>query len=219
MAECVIDALWSERVRYSVIEEIVQRYRDYRAAVGGDADTDSARDLLDTFDMGLDAWMDRIGNRQRAFSRYDAPYKAQLVRAGAQAAVDTGVLATATLRRDHTRDTAGMADFKARWLQLPAQHSGLTWERLLLVAGVMDVLPNAWTVEYVTREVGAPGDGPLTPAEVESAIQAAARDIGSTPLALRNAIWRYETKRDRRIGHGPAGTHRVRAGAIASQDI
>jgi hypothetical protein len=37
-------------------------------------------------------------------------------------------------------------------------------------------------------------------------------------LRLRNAIWRFETKRDRAMGHGPKGTHRARAGAIAGED-
>jgi hypothetical protein len=220
LAECVIDALWSERVRYGVIVDIIERYRAFRAAQGADGDTDSARDLLDTFSIGLDAWMDQIGNRQRAYSRTVAPFKAELVREGAQAGVDSGVTTTEALRRDQKRNTAGFADFKSRWLLLPSQHSGLTWERLLLVAGIDDVAPDGWIVEYLNRELGLgrPGGSGLDSTQALSVLNKAANELGSTSLKLRNAIWRFETKRDRQIGHGPKGTHATRAGARASQD-
>jgi hypothetical protein len=218
MAECLIDALWSERVRYSVIEEIIQRYRTYRSASGGDADRDSARDLLGTFSMGLDAWMDTIGNRQCAYSRSEAPFKAVLVRMGAKAAVACGILTTEALRRDHARDSSALNDLKARWFQLPAQHSGLTWERFLLVAGADAVPPDGWIVEYLSRELGLPDAQALTPAEAAPILEATAADLHVTPLKLRNAIWRFETTRDRAIGHGPRGAHRVRAGAIAGEE-
>jgi hypothetical protein len=218
MAECIIDALWSERVRYSVIAEILQRYRAFRTAAGGDADNDSAQDLLDSFSIGLDAWMDRIGNHQRVYSRDEAPYKADVVRQGAQAAVDSSITTTEALRRDHTRNTAGVNDFKNRWFQLPSQRSGLTWERLLLVAGVSDVPTDGWIIEYVTRETGLdPATQALTPAQVEPILESAAQDLGSTALRLRNSIWRFETKRDRRLHHGPKGSHATRAGAIAGE--
>jgi hypothetical protein len=217
LAECLIDALWSERVRYSVIADIMQRYRGYRAEDGHDADTDSAQDLLDSFSMGLDEWMNRIGNRQRAYARDTAPFKAELVLQGAQAAVATDILTTEDLRRDHTRYTAGYDDFKHRWFALPAQHSGLTWERLLLVADVKSVPPNGWIVEYVGRATDADSGRALGPAAVEPMLESAAQAVGSTPLRLRNAIWRYETARDRRLGGGPTGSHGSHAGAGAGQ--
>ncbi|MDR1151441.1 MAG: hypothetical protein LBK72_02995 [Bifidobacteriaceae bacterium] len=217
MAECLIDAVWSERVRYSVIEGIINRYRAYRAGSGADADHDSARDLLGTFSMGLDAWMDTIGNRQRAYSRGEAPFKAVLVRMGARAAVACGIVTAQALRHDHSRDSSSLNDLKTRWFQLPAQHSGLTWERLLLVAGVDDVPSDGWIIEYVSRVEGLPGTQTLSPAEVTSIVEAAAKDLGVSPLRLRNAIWRFETTRDRAIGYGPRASHPVRAGATAGQ--
>jgi hypothetical protein len=217
MAECIIDALWSERVRYSVIGDIIQRYQAFRTGEGGDADSDSARSLLDTFSIGIQAWMDRIGNRQRAYSRDDAPFKAELVRDGAQAAVDSGITTTEALRRDHTRNTAGITEFRNRWFELPSQRSGLTWERLLLVAGVTQVPPDGWIIEYLARETGLAPSQTLTAAEAEPIIETAAKELHSTPLRLRNSIWRFEAKRDRRMGHGPRGSHAARPGAIAGE--
>ncbi|MDR0431880.1 MAG: hypothetical protein LBH48_00965 [Bifidobacteriaceae bacterium] len=217
MAECLIDALWSERVRYSVVAGIIGRYRSYRSAIGADADHDSAQDLLDTFGIGLGRWMDTIGNRQRAFSRDDAPFKAELVRAGAGAAVTCGVTTTEALRRGQARGTVAFNDLKSRWLQLPAQHSGLTWERLLLVAGVPGVPPDGWVIEYVSRALDPTGARPATPHQAQQIVHDAATSLGSSELRLRNAIWRFETKRDRAAGHGPKGTHRTQAGAIANE--
>jgi hypothetical protein len=217
MAECVIDALWSERVRYSVIEEIIQRYRSYRTGEGGNADTDSAQDLLATFAIGVEAWMDKIGNRQRVFSRDEAPYKAEVVREGAQAAVDSQVSTTDALRRGHSRDSAALSDFKSRWLLLPSQHSGLTWERLLLLAGVTQVPADGWVAEYILREGGFDPGQALAPTEVEPILEAAAKALSTSPMRVRNAIWRFETKRDRASGHGPKGSHASRAGAIADE--
>jgi hypothetical protein len=217
MAECVIDALWSERVRYANIVEIIDRYRAYREAQGADADKDSAQDLLNSFGIGVEGWIEVIGNRQRAYSRPDAPYKAELVLLGARAAVASRLITTAELRHGHQRDTSHYQDLRMRWLELPAQHSGLTFERLLLVAGVWEVPPDGWVVEYVSEAVGRDRAHLLDQGEVHTLLDHAAAAMGQPVLTLRNAIWQHQTKLDRARGHAPAGAHKVRAGAIASE--
>jgi hypothetical protein len=217
LAECVIDALWSERVRYSTVAEIVDRYRSYRAAQGADADTDGAAELVASFGIGVEAWIEKIGNRQRAYSRPEAPYKAELVMLGAQACVDSHIDTTAQLRRGHDRGTSAFDDLRMRWLELPSQHSGLTFERLELVAGVTDVPPDGWVVEYVSEAVGRDSHDLLGTEQVTYLLDQAAQAVGHSVFELRNAIWQFQTKADRHRGHAPVGTHRVRAGATAGE--
>ncbi|MDR2565367.1 MAG: hypothetical protein LBC97_04780 [Bifidobacteriaceae bacterium] len=201
LAESVIDAIWSEQVRYSNVIEIVGRYRDYRRAQGADADHDGARELAATFSIGLDAWIDQIGNRQRVFSRDNAPYKAQVVQQAADAAVASGVQSVADLQTACAGDTDQYQDFHRRWLALPAQSSGMSWERLGLAAGIETVPRNLWLVEFATHATGAPVSG----ADAVSLVDAAANTMSVTPLRLRNAIWLYQTKADRAARSGSAG--------------
>ncbi|MDR2566073.1 MAG: hypothetical protein LBC97_08455 [Bifidobacteriaceae bacterium] len=215
LAECIIDSLWSERVKYATVIRIVERYRTFRRWVGADADQDGAPELARTFDIGMDAWMDQIGNRQRAYSRDEAPYKAQLVLEGAQAAIAAGVLTTAQLRDGYARKSQPYLDFHRMWLELPSQHSGLTWERLLLVSGIRMVPPDLWLGQFAAEALG----GPVPDQEALALVDQAAQVMGTSSLRLRNAIWQYQTKHDRAEGVEPTGSHRTAPGAPANEEL
>ncbi|MDR1441722.1 MAG: hypothetical protein LBJ02_04935 [Bifidobacteriaceae bacterium] len=214
LAECIIDALWSERVKFTTVIRIVERYRTFRRWVGADGDQDGAPELVRTFNIGLDAWMDQIGNHQRAYSRDDAPYKAELVLRGGQAAVAALVETTAQLRDGYARKSQPFLDFHRMWLELPSQHSGLTWERLLLVSGIRTVPPDLWLAEFAS---GATGQA-VSNQDALTLVEQAAQIMGTTPLRLRNAIWQYQTKLDRADGTSPAGSHRSAPGAPANEE-
>jgi hypothetical protein len=215
LAESIIDAVWSERVRYGNIREIVDRYRAFRRAEGANADWDGALELANSFRIGLDAWMEQIGNHQRAYSRQDAPYKAELVQEAAAIAISSRVLTATELHDGYFRSTVQFNNFHAAWLKLPSQHSGLTWERLLLVSGIQTVPPDPWLEEFATAAVGSAVSGPAA----IDLLTRASDVIHTTPLRLRNAIWQYQTKLDRRAGHGPRGAHRISPGATANEEL
>ncbi|MDR0592889.1 MAG: hypothetical protein LBG60_06465 [Bifidobacteriaceae bacterium] len=193
LAEAIIDAVWSERVRYSNVIEVVDRYRDFRRAEGGDADTDGARELAATFAMGLDSWIERIGNHQRAFARRDAPYKADVVRQAADAALAAGVESAGDFKQGYAADSEQFRDLRRRWLALPSQRSGLSWARLALALGIETVPQDLWMVEFASHAVGAPVSGPAALSLIDDAAEA----MGVAPFRLRNAIWIYQTRLDR----------------------
>jgi hypothetical protein len=215
LAECIIDALWSERVKFTTVARIVDRYRTFRRWVGADADQDGAPELARSFDIGLDAWMDQIGNHQRVYSRDDAPYKAQLVYDGAQAAVAARVETTSQLRDGYAHQSQPFEDFQRLWLELRSQHSGLTWERLLLVSGIRTVPPDLWLAEFASNATGES----LSNQDALTLVDQAAGVLGTSPLRLRNAIWQYQTKHDRTEGTSPLGSHRIAAGAPAGEEL
>ncbi|MDR2254284.1 MAG: hypothetical protein LBD97_10610 [Bifidobacteriaceae bacterium] len=215
LAECVIDALWSERVRYATVAQVVDRYRAYRFHQGADADRDGARELAATFEIGLDGWMEQIGNHQRAYSSATAPFKADLVYQAAQAAIQAGVESAQELRDGYANQTAQFKELHRRWLDLPSQHTGLTWERLLLVAGIEATPADPWLQEFASQAAGTS----LTSEDALALVNAAAQVMDVTPLRLRNAIWQYQTKYDQVKHTSPAGSNRVAAGATAGEPL
>ncbi|MDR1393645.1 MAG: hypothetical protein LBJ62_06735 [Bifidobacteriaceae bacterium] len=200
LAECIIDAIWSERVRYANIQEIIGRYREARQAEGGDADTDGADQLAASFAVGLDNWMNRIGNRQRVYSRTQAPYKADVVHQAALTAQTVGIITTRQLGAVYSSNSQQLQDLRQGWLALPAQHSGLSWERLLLVAGIKTVPADPWLRQFASQAVGVE----LSSQDALGLVEAAARVMDVTGLRLRNAIWQYQTKLDRPADTRPA---------------
>jgi hypothetical protein len=215
LAECIIDAIWSERVRYTNVVEVVERYRAYRKNQGGNADSDGARELAQTFDLGLDGWMEQIGNHQRAFSRDTAPYKADVVYQAAQLCMAAGIESADQLRDGYADNSPQFQDLHRRWMDLPSQHSGLSFERLLLNAGIDTVPPDPWLQEFATAATGVP----LTSQDAIALIEAAAQVMDVTPFRLRNAIWQYQTKRDSAEGTSPVGSNRVAAGSAANERL
>jgi hypothetical protein len=185
LAECIIDAIWSERVRYANVVEIVNRYRAFRRDQGADADQDGARALVGTFDMGVAAWIERIGNHQRVYSREQAPYKADLVLAAARAALAAGVDSAADLRAGYDADTPVFRGLRERWLHLPSEGSGISWGRLLLSAGIETVPLDSWLADFASAALGAQ----VGTAEAMALADAAAPAMGVTGFRLRNAIW------------------------------
>jgi hypothetical protein len=171
--------------------------------------------LIATFDGGVDAWIEQIGNHQRAYSREEAPYKAEVVLQGAQAAAGAGVNTAQDLKDGYARGSDQFRELHRRWLALPSQHSGLTFERLLLSVGIETVPLDPWLVEFASKAVGQPVDGPAALTLV--ADTAGAMQV--TPFRLRNAIWQYQTKLDQREHTSPAGSNRVAAGAAANEAL
>jgi hypothetical protein len=191
-AECVIDAIWSERVRYTTVIEIIDRYRDFRRGQGANADQDGASELAQTFSIGLDAWIDQIGNHQRVYAKSDAPYKAGVVHQAAEAAIASGLESVSDLVNGYAKSTQEYRNLHQRWLNLPGQHSGLSWARLALVAGVETVPVDPWLAEFASSATGAE-----VPAQTAlGLINAAATSMDVAPLRLRNAIWEYQTHLD-----------------------
>ncbi|MDR2379825.1 MAG: hypothetical protein LBE08_01390 [Bifidobacteriaceae bacterium] len=211
LAECIIDAIWSERVRYTNVIEIVDRYRAFRQAQGADADRDGARALVDTFGLGVAAWMEQIGNHQRVYSRDQAPYKAELVLAAGQAALAAGVDSTADLRAGYDADTPVFRDLRQRWLDLPSEGSGISWGRLLLSAGIETVPLDSWLADFASAALGAP----VATAEAMVLADSAAPAMGVTGFRLRNAIWIYQHRLARGAHRRPHESDRVAPGPDA----
>ncbi|MEW2378834.1 hypothetical protein AB0883_22415 [Micromonospora sp. NPDC047812] len=189
LALCVLDAIWSIGVRYSAVENVVRRYRQARRAEGGDADRDTASDLLRFIDLlgGADEFALRVGNRQRVSTHAGAVRKADAVRRAAQALHETGAETVSDLRAVAAGPNA--ARLKDVWLALPGQSSGLSWHYLLMLAGLPGVKPDRMVCRFVARALERER---VPPAEAACLVKRAAVLLDVSPTALDHEIWRHE---------------------------
>lgn len=67
LALCIVDSVQSTGIRYGATAKVVNRYRAYRTAQGGDPETDSVSDLVQTFTelATPEAWAAKIGTDNR----------------------------------------------------------------------------------------------------------------------------------------------------------
>lgn len=191
LALCVIDAIYSTGARYVTVEKIVGRYRDYRAAQGGDADTDGLPELLDNIRAvgGPDPWASQIGNRRPTSSAANAPLKSVAITAVAEQLVALGIRTTEDLRAvaddDERREPASAA-----WRAAPGQRSGVTWDYALKLAQIPGAKAGRMVAAYVAREIGA-----LGPDRAAELVRAVADAAGWNAIELDHAIWRFESGR------------------------
>ncbi|MDR0431862.1 MAG: hypothetical protein LBH48_00875 [Bifidobacteriaceae bacterium] len=184
-----VDAIWSVRVRAGETIQIVARYAAYRRDQGADPDTDTSSDLLHTFDvLGVEGWTERIGNHQRTYASVEAPPKAEAVRRAAAVLVDGGIETPEDLDRLVAGGGAALRRVESAWRSIPGEASGLTWRRLGLVTGAYDLPPSPWLVHYIAD--AAPGSRTSQAGEL---LDEVALRLGVAPMALRQAIWHYES--------------------------
>jgi hypothetical protein len=189
LAMGVIDAIWSVRVKSTEVIAIVARYAAYRRARGANPDTDTASDLLATFaQLGLDGWIEHIGNHQRTYASPAAPEKAEAVYRAADILVGSGVQTPADLGNLVTHPSERTRQVEAAWRAIPGETSGLTYRRLALVTGAYELPPSPWMAQFMASALG----GDVTSEDAGRLLDDAASRLGVAPMALRQAIWYRE---------------------------
>lgn len=191
LALCIIDAIYVTGARHLTVENVVERYRGYRAAQGADADTDGAPELLANVEAlgGPPQWAAEIGNRRPTSTAKGAPLRSAALIEVTEALVGLGVRTTADLRAV-AADDERCAQAEAAWCAVPGQRSGFTWRYLVLLAQQPGVTVDPSVAGYVYRELGAV-DGE----DVAALLQAVADTAGWDATALHHAIWRFESAR------------------------
>jgi hypothetical protein len=192
LAQCAIDAIQSPGATPASVKKVLTRYRAYRVAQGGDPATDGVVALLGTFhDLGsADAWARTIGDAGRTPSEPDAPLKAAAIEAAATALSDIEIYSAADLR-EVVNYPEHLPTVHAAWTGVVAQGSGVTWRRLLTLAGVPGVRPDRVVVRFVAGALGVEPPA-VEPEFAAAAIELAAVDLGVEPITLDQAIWRWQ---------------------------
>jgi hypothetical protein len=191
LALCIIDAIYVTGARHLTVEKVIERYRGYRAAQGGDADTDGAPELLANVEElgGAQRWASEIGNRRPTSTAKGAPLRSVALTEVAQALVGLGIRTTEDLRAV-AEDDELCAPAKAAWCAVPGQRSGFTWSYLVMLAQQPGATADQSVAGYVHRVLGV-----VNSDAVAALLQAVSQDAGWDAAALHHAIWRFESAR------------------------
>jgi len=195
LALCVIDSIQSIGVRYSSVQNVVGRYRDFRSRQGADPRTDGSPELLATFTEvgGAEAWARAIGNQNRTSSRLAAPLKASVIEQAAQLLCDREVKTTSDLLERASAEDS-IRPVKDSWRNLSGQRSGISWRYLLILGGVDDVKPDRMIRGFLADQLPNGGEK-LSADEAAELVKQAATDLGVKASVLDHRIWLYQSGR------------------------
>lgn len=198
LALSVIDSIYSTGSKYQAVINVVDEYRAYRRAQGGDADRDGTSELIQTFKEagGSAGWAELVNNRKPAHTKKNAPLKAEVIRRAAETLQhkDLGVTTQDELRAAYANKER-RKKLKDSWLGLPSQRSGVTYNYLLILAGFQSVKPDRMVVRFVAEHAGLEANK-LTPMETADLVQQVAELYPTQPRRLDHVIWRHVSGRD-----------------------
>ena len=198
LARCIIDSIFSTGSHYNSVINVVNEYRAYRRAVGGNADYDGTAELLATFaDVGGSAavWADKVvNNRKPAHTRMNAPLKAEVIRQAAEKLHGLGYTTRDHLHRAYAEDKELKA-LKDAWLHLPSQRSGVTYNYLLILAGFQSVKPDRMVIRFI-KEHAELGERELSTSEAADLIRQVAELYPIEARRLDHVVWRHVSGRD-----------------------
>jgi hypothetical protein len=195
LALCIIDSIYSTGAHYAQVVRIVDRYK-HRQTLGRDAYTDTSRDLRTSIDGagGAERWAAEVAQNSRPTStKAGAPLKAYAIAEAAQGLEFLGVLTTDDLRA--RADTDDLDDVKRMWLAFPGQTSGITWEYVLMLAGIPGVKADRMVTRYVARILGVPAAG-IGAGLAADYVKAVAAEKNWNVIHTDHAIWRLESGRE-----------------------
>ena len=197
LALCIIDSIYSTGSNYQAVINVVNEYRAYRRAQGGDADHDGTKELLATFNEagGSAGWAELVNNRKPAHTKANAPLKAEVIRQAAEVLhCKLGYRTREDLHTAYANDE-NLEDLKKAWLKLPSQRSGVTYNYLLILAGFQSVKPDRMVIRFIEEHVDLAGRR-LTPTEAAELIKKVAGLYPTQPRRLDHVIWRHVSGRE-----------------------
>ncbi|WP_426226394.1 hypothetical protein [Pseudarthrobacter sp. DSP2-3-2b1] len=197
LALSIIDSIYSTGSNYQAVINVVNEYRAYRRAQGGDADRDGTVELLTTFkEAGSSGgWAELVNNRKPAHTKANAPLKAEVIRQAAEVLQnELGYTTREDLHTAYAKDDE-LTALKEAWLHLPSQRSGVTFNYLLILAGFQSVKPDRMVIRFIEEHAELGGRRP-TPTEAAELIKKVAELYPTQPRRLDHVIWRHVSGRE-----------------------
>lgn len=198
LALAVIDAIWSIGTRYPVTRGVIGRYRSLRARQHADASHDSLTDLLATYERlgGVDAFIEKVGTRNRVSTRPGAARKGEVVQQAAALLTSLGIDTAANFLGADGTPAGDQA--REAWSALPGQGSGTSWRYLRMLLGLPDVKPDRMIIRFVAAALQVE-EGSVAAERAVRLVRAAAEHLGVDQRALDHEIWEYQS--------GQCGSH------------
>lgn len=190
LALCIIDAIYSTGSHYSSVVNVINRYIEAGGSKHG------ARDLRQSITAagGGRGWAETVAqNVKPAHTRAHAQLKAEVIEQAADLMIEHKIDTVpdfVSCVRDNLRDN----DVFRAWKRLPSQSSGVTYNYLLILAGLPSIKPDRMVLSFLSDALGE--DAELSEDRAIDLLEATANRIGVDPRALDHIAWRAASGRE-----------------------
>ena len=190
LALCIIDALYSTGSHYTSVINVIKKYKAQHGT------RDGARALTSAISQagGPRQWATtEVFNLKPAHTKQNAPLKAEIIEQAAALMTMLGIDTVANL-------VACVADepqnnpVHTGWKRLPSQSSGVTYNYLLILAGLPSVKPDRMVLRFLTEALGATAQIGLHKAV--NLVNETAVQLNVDPRALDHIMWRAASGRE-----------------------
>ena len=190
LALCIIDAIYSTGSRYSSVVKVINRYK--RAGGANHGASDLRQSIADA--GGGRGWAETIAqNLKPAHTKAHAKLKAEIIEQAADLMIEHGIDTVpdfVSTVSDNLRDN----NVLRAWKKLPSQSSGVTYNYLLILAGLPSVKPDRMVLRFLRDALGEDAD--LNEGRAIDLLEATAERIGVDPRALDHIAWRAASGRE-----------------------
>ena len=190
LALCIIDSIYSTGSHYSSVVNVIERYKES----GGE--NDGARALTRSIKEagGAREWATTIAhNLKPANTRPGAQLKAEIIEQAAGLMTELGIDTVPDLR-SKVEDNPLDNDVMRKWKLLPSQSSGVTYNYLLILAGMPSVKPDRMILRFLAHALGEETE--LDGRRAVELITETAKTMNVDPRALDHIAWRAASGRE-----------------------
>lgn len=190
LALCIIDSLYSTGSHYSSVVNVINKY----TAVHGNEDGAVALLASITGAGGPRAWATEVvDNLKPAHTKAGAPLKAEIIQQAAQLMTSLDIDTVEDLVAQVEDEPLNNSVHNA-WKRLPSQSSGVTYNYLLILAGLPSVKPDRMILRFLATALGK--DTELSIQKAVELITEAAKAMNVSPRTLDHIAWRAASGRD-----------------------
>ena len=190
LALCIIDSIYSTGSHYSSVVNVIERYKES----GGENDGAQALTRSIQEAGGAREWATTIAhNLKPANTRPGAQLKAEIIEQAAGLMTELGIDTVPDLR-SKVEDNPLDNDVMRKWKRLPSQSSGVTYNYLLILAGMPSVKPDRMILRFLAHALGEETE--LDGRRAVELITETAKTMNVDPRALDHIAWRAASGRE-----------------------
>lgn len=190
LALCIIDSLYSTGSHYTSVINVINKYKAAHGSCDGAADLlTSIKDAGGSRDWAISV----VDNLKPAHTKAGAPLKAEIIQQAAELMVSLGIDTVDDLVAK-IHDQPLNNEVHDGWKRLPSQSSGVTYNYLLILAGMPSVKPDRMILRFLATALGEETE--LSPQKAVELITETANAMNVSPRTLDHVAWRAASGRE-----------------------
>lgn len=190
LALCIIDSLYSTGSHYSSVVNVINKY----IAAHGNGDGAEALLASITAAGGARAWATEVvDNLKPAHTKAGASLKAEIIQQAAELMKSLDIDTVEDLVAQ-VEDEPLNNPVQKGWKRLPSQSSGVTYNYLLILAGLPSVKPDRMILRFLATALGEGTE--LSTRKAVELITKTAEAMDVSPRTLDHIAWRAASGRE-----------------------